>query len=276
MITVGIVYHRHAGTPPFESNDSITVVSHVNACATGDTPWRGFAENHNALMEGAAESDWYVALNPDVVATRDDIARLVRFAEAGGYSIAGPMLRTPLGVTDRPAYEFPTPGVWLRQALVGTRRAELWAETRARRDNGGEPAWITGACMAIEQRGPAKRFDERYFMYFEDVELCLRALRNRGRVGFCTDVLVDHATGWSASDPLRWRRGVEYARSALHFAQALNTSPVLMRSAGIARFASRIPIRSRPESEIVSAQCVSRGFLNPDAPGLTELARNWP
>jgi GT2 family glycosyltransferase len=112
-------------------------------------------------------------------------------------------------------------------------------------------------------------------MYFEDIELCHRVFRNREKIGFCTDLVVDHATGWSAGDPLRWRRGVEFARGALRFAETLNISPALMRSAGVARFASRIPFRASVESELVGTRCVARGFLNPRAPGLIELARSW-
>jgi hypothetical protein len=276
MITVGIVYHHHAETPPFESGDSVTVVTHVNASANGETPWRGFGENHNALMETVTGSDWYVALNPDVAVTREDIIRLVEFAQSGGYAIAGPMIRTPGGLVDRPAYDFPSPGAWFRQAITGTRRAERHAELQPRRAHArGEPAWISGACMAIDLRGAARRFDERYFMYFEDIELCHRLFTNRERIGFCTDLVVDHETGWSLSDPLRWRKGVEFARGALLFAEKLDTSPTLMRAAGVARFGSRIPFRASVESELVGTQCVARGFLNPRAPGLIELARSW-
>ncbi len=277
MITVGIVYHRNVGPIPFESNGSVEVVMHVNASATGDTPWRGFGENHNALMESASGSDWYVALNPDVAATRGDIARLVSFAEAGGYAIAGPAIRTPWGLMDRPAHAFPTPRAWLRQALTGTWRAERHAESRSRSaQSPGEAAWITGACMAINMQGPPIRFDESYFMYFEDVELCLRAKRQGGKVGFCRDVVIDHRSGWSASDPLRWRRGVEFARSALQFAGTLDSSPALMRSAGLARYATRVALKGRTEPELVGARCIARGFLSPGAPGLVELARTWP
>jgi GT2 family glycosyltransferase len=274
MITVGIVYHRNRETPPFESGDSVTVVSHVNASSDGKTPWRGFGENHNALMERAAGSDWYVALNPDVVASREDIIHLVRFAEMSGYAIAGPAIRTPWGMLDSPAHDFPTPRTWLRHTLGG---ANHGARTRARRERiPGDAAWITGACMAINLSKPVTWFDEKYFMYFEDVDICLRSLQSGEKVGFCTDVVVDHSSGWSTRDSLRWRRGVEFARSSLLFAETLNTSSLLMRSAGLARFASRIPVPGRTEPESVAARCIARGFLNTAAPGLVELARDWP
>jgi N-acetylglucosaminyl-diphospho-decaprenol L-rhamnosyltransferase len=276
MITVGIVYHRDSEAPPFESGDSVTVVSHVNASSDGHTPWRGFGENHNALIEDAAGSDWYVALNPDVVANREDIIRLVNFAEMRDYAIAGPAIRTPWGMLDSPSHDLPTPRTWLRHAVGGVRRADRGAHARADSERiADSAAWITGACMAINLKKPVARFDERYFMYFEDVDICHRAVQSGGTIGFCSDVVVDHASGWSARDSLRWRRGVEFARSALRFAETLDSSALLMRSAGLARFASRIPLPGRTESELVAARCISRGFLNTSGPGLVELARNW-
>jgi GT2 family glycosyltransferase len=276
MITVGIVYHRDSEAPPFASSDSVAVVSRVNASSDAHTPWRGFGENHNALIEDAAGSDWYVALNPDVLATREDIVRLVDFAEMGDYAIAGPAIRTPWGMLDSPSADLPTPRTWLRHAVGGVRRVDR----NARASAGGKrtadsAAWITGACMAINLRKPVTRFDERYFMYFEDVDICHRSAQSGGRIGFCGDVVVDHASGWSTRDSLRWRRGVEFARSALLFADTLGTSRSLTRLAGLARFASRIPLTGRAESETVGARCISRGFLNPAAPGLLELARGW-
>jgi GT2 family glycosyltransferase len=277
MITVGVVYHRDLETPPFDSDDSVTVVSHVNASLGDGTPWRGFGENHNALMEAATDSDWYVALNPDVMTTREDIIKLVRFAEDGDYTIAGPAIRTPWGMLDSPTHDFPTPWSWLRQTLQGARRVDRRAYARDRREHVvGNAAWVTGACMAIRRKEPLVRFDEKYFMYFEDVDICFRAVQDGGKIGFCTDIAIDHASGWSTNDPLRWRRGVEFARSALRFADTLKTPELLMRAAGIARFASRIPLPGRTEPERVAAQCISRGFLNIDAPGLVELARGWP
>jgi len=112
-------------------------------------------------------------------------------------------------------------------------------------------------------------------MYFEDVDICHRAVQSGGRIGFCGEVVVDHASGWSARDSLRWRRGVEFARSALRFADTLDSSTSLMRCAGLARFASRIPLPGRTESELVAARCISRGFLNIRGPGLVELAHSW-
>ena len=103
--------------------------------------------------------------------------------------------------------------------------------------------------MAVRTAHPDARFDEDYFMYFEDAALCHSVAEAGGRVGVCEAIVVSHESGWTDSDPLRWRRGVEFARSALRFASETNQSPRLMRVAGFARFGSRTLLSGRSPSE---------------------------
>jgi hypothetical protein len=80
----------------------------------------------------------------------------------------------------------------------------------------GEPAWVSGSCMlarreALEAVG---YFDEAFFLYEEDVDLCLRVRRAGFKVAFVPEALVVHHLGRSmATDPERAR--FEYHRSHL-------------------------------------------------------------
>ena len=113
-------------------------------------------------------------------------------------------------------------------------------------------------------------------MYFEDAALCHRVWNTGGRVGVCNEVVVGHRSGWRASDPLRWRRGVEFARSAIRFARETGHSAAEMRGAGLLRFGSRRLLPGRSESEKVAAQVITRGFARAGrAPGLKELAAGF-
>jgi N-acetylglucosaminyl-diphospho-decaprenol L-rhamnosyltransferase len=79
-----------------------------------------------------------------------------------------------------------------------------------------EPAWVSGACMlarreVLEQVG---YFDEAFFLYEEDVDLCLRVRRAGFKVAFAPEAVVVHHLGRSmAFDPERAR--LEYHRSHL-------------------------------------------------------------
>lgn len=266
-IAVGIVFHAEETDTTLHSGHRLEVLRKVNASRRASTPWRGFGSNHNELMARTA-ARWYVALNPDVQIDAAAIVQLVDRAEAAGLAVAGPAIVSPWGTASTGKRGLPSPGVWLRESILGAARPG-----RARRTHGGVEAsdWLTGACLAI-RRDLDLRFDERYFMYFEDAQLCQLAGQLNLRVGICPTVVVTHASGWSASDPLVRRRGVEFARSALRFAEQAGYSSQAMAMAGMLRFGSRLLLHGVSSSQRAAAESIVLGFSNPSLPGLSELA----
>ncbi len=64
----------------------------------------------------------------------------------------------------------------------------------------GEREWVSGACLLVRRPDleAVNLLDERYFMYTEDVDLCVR-LRARGRtIRFVPAAEVVHLRGRSA------------------------------------------------------------------------------
>jgi GT2 family glycosyltransferase len=43
-----------------------------------------------------------------------------------------------------------------------------------------------------------KGFDEDFWMYFEDVDLCSRVKNNEGQIAFCRDITIEHNHGGSS------------------------------------------------------------------------------
>jgi N-acetylglucosaminyl-diphospho-decaprenol L-rhamnosyltransferase len=84
--------------------------------------------------------------------------------------------------------------------------------------------WVSGACFlarrsALEELGG---FDESYFMYLEDVDLCWRAARAGWLVAYAPDARVVHRQGVSA-DRVPYRMIVAHHRSLLRFAERSTT-----------------------------------------------------
>lgn len=268
-ITVGVVHHGEDGRLPFTGGSGIELLSRTNArVGSGGTPWLGFGANHNRLIETAVGAEWYVALNPDVEVTASEICDLVERAENQGYSVVAPLFRAPWGITGAPQTAVPGPRRWLREAIAGsTRQPPLNAHVEA-------SEWVSGACMAIRVGKLPIRFDERYFMYFEDVDICCRAREAGGKVGVCTETVLRHGSGWSSLDPLLSQRGTEFARSAVEFARQRRQSQWLVRLAGLIRFGSRVAIPGRTEAERASALAIASAFQPfTRREGLAELAR---
>lgn len=107
-----------------------------------------------------------------------------------------------------------------RRLVAGVRAREAWAlgEAEARHALEHEPDWVSGACLmarrsALEAVGG---FDEGFFLYEEDADLCRRVRAAGFRVLFTPAAVVRHRLGKSmAKTPDRARS--EYDRSHLRY-----------------------------------------------------------
>lgn len=130
----------------------------------------GFGANHNRALAGAAEP-FVCVLNPDVALTgADPFAALLRQAAAPGVGCAYPLQVDARGHVQDSERELPTPlALWRRR--VGARSAA----SAVRVD------WVNAACLVLPQPvwQSLQGFDEAFYMYCEDVDLCLR-LRQAG------------------------------------------------------------------------------------------------
>ncbi|MEX2244171.1 MAG: glycosyltransferase family 2 protein [Fimbriimonadaceae bacterium] len=90
---------------------------------------------------------------------------------------------------------------------------------------------VMGACLMVR---PVERFDERFFLYCEDTELC-RRLRRRGRIVWVPSAVFEHALG--ASSQARWEAVARYNRGKelyflIHFGRATAFVAFLIDRAG--------------------------------------------
>lgn len=130
---------------------------------------RGFGSNHNKALFGAQEG-FVCVLNPDVVLNEDPFVPLLHVLEGQATACAYPVQVDERGCVQDGEREIPSPGRLLRRRLLG--RMEQRVD------------WVNAACLLLPT--PVWRelggFDERYFMYCEDVDFCLRLRLKGGRL----------------------------------------------------------------------------------------------
>ena len=146
----------------------------------------GFGANHNRAFR-LCETDWFAVLNPDLRLRDDALGPLLAASEPGDGMIA-PIILNSDGSPADSARRVPTP------FSLAARRLRRQAH---RPDDDFD--WLAGMCLVLSSEAFRRLggFDERYFMYCEDIDLSLRMqlagwrLRRLGRARVVHDARRD-------------------------------------------------------------------------------------
>jgi GT2 family glycosyltransferase len=96
-----------------------------------------------------------------------------------------------------------------------------------------EADWVSGACMLARRRSleAVGGFDERYFMYWEDADLC-RRLRARGQTVRCLPTArVTHVAGQSSRNARELSTRAFHESAFRYYSTHVTSSPVLRAAA---------------------------------------------
>ncbi|MGL1933088.1 MAG: glycosyltransferase family 2 protein [Desulfotalea sp.] len=190
------------------ADDSVTMVRkefpQVILIANQDN--RGFAAANNQAWQ-KAKGDYILLLNPDAFVKPDALKNAEAFMELHPQcGLCGGRLVKPDGSLDPSARRFPG---WLSKffTLSGLRARFPNSLLFSRHEFGGfdhastmEVDWVPGTftiCRRtmLEQTG---LFDERFYIYYEETDLCLKAKKMGWQVFFIPDAEVVHVGGASS------------------------------------------------------------------------------
>jgi GT2 family glycosyltransferase len=178
----------------------------------------GFAYGNNVgITAGLTPEVGYVLLlNPDTVPRDGAVKKLVAFLEANPRAgIAGSALEDAAGQLDRSAHTRPSPlGELEGSARLGllTRMLKRHVVSPPVSHAAHQCDWVSGASMMI-RRGVLDEvglMDEGFFLYFEEVDYCLRALNAGWQVWFVPESRVVHLEGSATGIRQRHRRRPAY------------------------------------------------------------------
>jgi GT2 family glycosyltransferase len=150
---------------------------------------RGFGANHNAAFR-YCRTPYFCILNPDVRIPENPFPELVNHFQDLSISLVAPLVVNAAGEIEDSSRRFPT--LWNMIARVTGISSGRW---RSPEDAHPElPDWVAGILMVVraESFSDLKGFDEAYFMYCEDVDLCARLHSSGGRVALCTQTRIVH------------------------------------------------------------------------------------
>jgi GT2 family glycosyltransferase len=148
---------------------------------------KGFGENHNAAFRHVG-SDIFVIVNPDIRIPAIDWDKLFDVFDDASVGACAPLVVAPNGHVEDSVRHFPTL-VRLAARVLLRRRKPIEVSTSSVVD------WVAGMFVAYRSTAYAHigGFDERYFMYMEDADICRRLGRKGWKTIVKAEVSVVHA-----------------------------------------------------------------------------------
>ena len=143
---------------------------------------RGFGYGHNLAMKRYLdECDYFLICNPDISFEPGALERLYHFARHGKHRFVSPRIHYSDGRFQFSCRLLPTPSnLFLRRFFPqwGAKLDIKYEIQRADYTKSFSVPSVSGCFMLLESMllKRLEGFDERYFMYLEDVDLCRRAL----------------------------------------------------------------------------------------------------
>lgn len=167
----------------------------------------GFARACNQGIE-ASGGDRIILINPDTLVERDFFDLLEDFFDAVPKAgIAGPRIidgdgRLQLSARREVSFISGLLGrtSFLTQLFPKSKMVQRMFPAADVPDGPREVDWVSGACLVL-RRGALEKiggFDERFFMYFEDADLCRRSREAGWPVYYLPHIEVLHLTGASS------------------------------------------------------------------------------
>jgi N-acetylglucosaminyl-diphospho-decaprenol L-rhamnosyltransferase len=217
----------------------------------------GYGQAANAGARGAT-APWLLIANPDVRwcqpgAVDALLAAAARWPAGGAF---GPAIVTPDGQLYPSARALPSLGRGIGHALAGWWwPTNPWtASYRQERESPVEEecGWLSGSALLVRREAfeSVGGFDPRYFMYFEDVDLCDRLGRAGWTSVYVPSAVVEHSGGHATRRAPKLMLRAHHASAYRYLAdryRGLRWLPVraVLRTGLLARYLlSRVSVRT--------------------------------
>jgi N-acetylglucosaminyl-diphospho-decaprenol L-rhamnosyltransferase len=181
---------------------------------------KGFGANHNAAFQ-SCRARWFAVLNPDLRLPHNPFPALGRVAELPRMGVVAPRVLNPTGAVEDSVRLVPTPWsvAWrflghrqvIEPSVAATPRVTFY--------------WMAGMFLVFDASAYRKLggFDERFFLYYEDYDICARFYRSGYQLAVAREADVIHEGQRTSHRSLRYFRwhlaGLLRVWSTLHFWQ---------------------------------------------------------
>ncbi|WP_052345458.1 glycosyltransferase [Alkaliflexus imshenetskii] len=169
----------------------------------------GFGKGHNKAFECCpVKADFHIVLNPDVYFKKEELNKLVEYLQTNtDVGVVGPKVFYPDGRLQFSCRLLPTPiDLFVRRSMFRAykeKRNEMIELRFTQYNKTMEVPFVLGCFMTFRTSVFAAigGFDERYFLYLEDVDICRRVSQTH-RVMFYPHVSIFHVYAMASRNHL--------------------------------------------------------------------------
>jgi glycosyltransferase involved in cell wall biosynthesis/GT2 family glycosyltransferase len=178
------------------TDDSANIAAALGCRVVRNDTNLGFARAVNQAL-ALTDAQLVLLLNPDAVLWPDTFAHLQEALKDPTVAIAGGRLVGDDGHEQQPWWPFPSVGGTWREACMMPRSTWKPGERLSPRD----VDFVVGACFLVRRNVLRELggFDERFWLYGEEADLCKRAHQAGYRVRFVPAALTRHVGGASSA-----------------------------------------------------------------------------
>ena len=163
---------------------------------------QGFGANHNAAFQ-RMQGQYFCIANPDIRLVQNPFQVLIQALESDHVAVVAPRITNAQGQCEDNIRRFPTPLSILRKALKIDTHDDYRAGTKPFRAE-----WVAGMFMLFKPDAyqAIRGFDERYHLYYEDVDICARLKLAGYDAMACPTVTVIHKARRESHRNLRYMK----------------------------------------------------------------------
>lgn len=153
---------------------------------------KGFSQNHNAAFKHC-NAPHFGVVNPDILLQSDPFPALLDCLEEPAMGLVAPLVTTPSLAVENTSRRLYTPVELVRQKISPS-------------NSGAQGDWLAGMFLLFRSQAfqAIKGFDESYFLYIEDVDICTRLRLAGWMLRQCTAAQVIHDARKSSHRSLRY------------------------------------------------------------------------
>jgi N-acetylglucosaminyl-diphospho-decaprenol L-rhamnosyltransferase len=178
--------------------NGLALTSLTNLVLLKNTTSKGFGANHNQAFQ-KCETEFFCIVNPDIELTKEPFANLLNALSVSGVGVTYP--RQVDGGNSSLDFE--------RELASPTSIAQRHLFRQRHQSNLGKLVhWVSGSFLMFKSSvfRELGGFDERYFMYCEDVDICLRLQLAGYKLARADATVIHHTQRQTLKNPkhLAW------------------------------------------------------------------------